>query len=111
MGTWADEMRAEIERRGMTRRDFAAAAGVAESNLSTTLSRGNPTVSTLERYAAAIDCDVVIWFVPKRNRTENQTRSSRPVKTAPDSSTILEAGDRARTDDIQLGNVTAKGKS
>ena len=52
-----------------------------------------------------------VWHRTERNRTENQTRSSRPVKTAPDSSTILEAGDRARTDDIQLGNVTAKGKS
>ena len=112
MQAWGDWCASEgayyhVARVNTGRRIKMAQLSRAHSVDGTSATRFSVNIRRLSNCAAQTALDLFA----EPNRTENQTRSDGSAATAPDSSTILEAGDRARTDDIQLGNVTAKGKS
>jgi predicted DNA-binding mobile mystery protein A len=65
-GGWLRAIRQAL---GMTTRQLAKSVGVTQaavSNTERTESRGDITLATLQRYAAALDCEVVYALVPKR---------------------------------------------
>lgn len=55
------DIRKVIKERGYTIEAVASKMGISRVTLSQNMS-GNPTVSTLERIARAIDCDVADFF-------------------------------------------------
>ena len=65
-GGW---LRAVRQALGMTTRQLARAVGVTQAAVADaerTEAKGDITLATLQRYAAALDCDVVYALVPKR---------------------------------------------
>jgi transcriptional regulator with XRE-family HTH domain len=60
-----------LQKKGVSQRQLAGRLGVTEARVSQILGAdGNPTVKTLARIAAALDCAVVIRF----ERTKEQKR-------------------------------------
>lgn len=58
-------LRAEIARSGLTARQVAAKAKVSESFIYNASSgKGNPKLSSLQRVADAVGCDVRAFFLP-----------------------------------------------
>jgi predicted DNA-binding mobile mystery protein A len=65
-GGWLRAIRQAL---GMTTRQLAKSVGVTQAAVSETErteARGDVTLATLQRYAAALDCEVVYALVPKR---------------------------------------------
>jgi predicted DNA-binding mobile mystery protein A len=65
-GGW---LRAVRQALGMTTRQLAKSVGVSQAAVADTErteAKGDITFATLQRYAAALDCDVVYALVPKR---------------------------------------------
>lgn len=59
------DIRKVIKERGYTIEAVASKMGISRVTLSQNMS-GNPTVSTLERIARAIDCDVADFFADSK---------------------------------------------
>jgi predicted DNA-binding mobile mystery protein A len=62
-------LRAVREALGMTTRQMAQAVGVTQAavvDIERTEAKGDITLATLRRYAAALDCEVVYALVPQR---------------------------------------------
>jgi predicted DNA-binding mobile mystery protein A len=65
-GGWLRAIRQAL---GMTTRQLAKSAGVSQAAVSETErteARGDITLATLQRYATALDCDLVYALVPRR---------------------------------------------
>jgi predicted DNA-binding mobile mystery protein A len=65
-GGWLRAIRQAV---GMTTRQLAKSVGVSQAAVSETEraeARGDITLATLQRYATALDCDVVYALVPRR---------------------------------------------
>lgn len=69
-GGWLRAIRQGL---GMTTRQLARSVGVTQSavvDAERTEARGDITLATLQRYAAALDCELVYALVPKRSLKE-----------------------------------------
>jgi predicted DNA-binding mobile mystery protein A len=65
-GGWLRAIRQAL---GMTTRQLAKSVGVSQAAVSETErteARGDITLATLQRYATALDCDVIYALVPRR---------------------------------------------
>jgi transcriptional regulator with XRE-family HTH domain len=54
-----------IRRENMTLQDIADKLGVTRQAVSQNLNKGDFTLSNMEKYAAALDCDLIIDLVPR----------------------------------------------
>ena len=56
--------------RHMKKKDLAEKMGKSQKNLSNFWKQDNPTLSTMQSFADALDCDLVISLVPKEQEQE-----------------------------------------
>ena len=56
--------------RHMKKKDLAEKIGKSQKNLSNFWKQNNPTLSTMQSFADALDCDLVISLVPKKQEQE-----------------------------------------
>ena len=56
--------------RHMKKKDLAERMGKSQKNLSNFWKQDNPTLSTMQSFADALDCDLVISLVPKEQGQE-----------------------------------------
>ena len=54
--------------RHMKKKDLAERMGKSQKNLSNFWKQDNPTLSTMQSFADALDCDLVISLVPKEQQ-------------------------------------------
>ena len=54
----------------MKKKDLAEKMGNSQKNLSNFWKQDNPTLSTMQSFADALDCDLVISLVPKGQEQE-----------------------------------------
>lgn len=87
------------KKQGITLQDLADRVGVARSTLANTLSKGNPTVSTLEKIAEALRVDFIELFVYSTNypygiiRYKNKSYSIDSVESLRSLLSIVESDD------------------
>jgi transcriptional regulator with XRE-family HTH domain len=63
--TFSEQVRTMIRRENMTLQDIADKLGVTRQAVSQNLNKGDFTLSNMEKYAAALDCDLIIDLVPR----------------------------------------------
>lgn len=56
--------------RHMKKKDLAEKMGKSQKNLSNFWKQDNPTLSTMQSFADALDCDLVISLAPKEQEQE-----------------------------------------
>ena len=56
--------------RHMKKKDLAEKMGKSQKNLSNFWKQDNPALSTMQAFADALDCDLVISLVPKEQEQE-----------------------------------------
>lgn len=53
------------KRKGLTQKQFAENIGISQSTYSDIINRGSMTIQTMQKIAAALNCDLKIELIPK----------------------------------------------
>jgi transcriptional regulator with XRE-family HTH domain len=63
--TFSEQLRAILRRKNMTIAEFADKMGITRQAVNQQLNKNKYTLETMEKYAAALDCDLIIDLVPR----------------------------------------------
>lgn len=64
-----EQIKLMVARQGMTLGQLAESTGQTRQNLSVAMRRGDYTTNYLQKIADALECDLIVEFVPKAKKS------------------------------------------